>query len=121
MSDKKKVFPVIVWLQWMSIMAILAVIVAGNYMYSDYSLFYRVLIAFSMLIVAGGILYMTPQGYNLYKLALQARLELARVIWPTRPEIMQTFVAVMAVVGVVMLMLWMMDAFFSWLAFVLLG
>lgn len=121
MNIDKKTLPVVLWLQWIIIIVLLTAIVAGNYLYSEYSLFYRVLVASGMLLVAGGVLYTTVQGKNLYRLALQARLELSRVIWPTRPEIVQTFIAVMVVVGIVMLILWIMDSFFSWMAFVLLG
>ena len=121
MSEEKKLLPFVAWLQWFAIFAILGAIVAGNYLYSDYSLLYRSLIALGMVLVAGGILYTTPQGYNLFRLAMQARIELSRVVWPNRPEMVQTFIAVMAVVAIVMLLLWLMDSMFSWLAFLLLG
>ena len=121
MNIERKTLPVVLWGQWLLIIGLLTAVVVGNYIYSDFSLFYRVLVAIGILMVAGGIFYTTELGKNIYRLAMQARLELSRVIWPTRPEIFQTFIAVMAIVLIVMLMLWIMDAFFSWLAFVLLG
>ncbi len=121
MNTERKTLPALLWAQWLIIVVLLSAVVVGNYLYAEYSLFYRVLVALAVLLVAGGIFYTTEQGKNVYRLALQARLELSRVVWPTRPEIFQTFIAVMVVVGIVMLMLWIMDSFFSWLAFVLLG
>ncbi|MBE8182632.1 MAG: preprotein translocase subunit SecE [Candidatus Portiera sp.] len=121
MNTDRQTFSGLLWVQWLLIIALLSAVVVGNYIYSEFSLFYRVLVALGVLLVTGGIFYTTEQGKNLYRLALQARLELSRVVWPTRPEIVQTFIAVMVVVGIVMLILWIMDSFFSWLAFVLLG
>ena len=121
MNQVKKNSSFIVVMQWSAIFVILAFIVGGNYYYANYSLFYRVLAALGLLTVAGFVLWTTEQGKDVFKLMLQARIELSRVVWPTRPEILQTFVAVMAVVGIVMLMLWLMDSFFSWAAFLILG
>ena len=52
---------------------------------------------------------------------MQARIEIGRVVWPTRQEIMQTFVSVLAMVAFAMLLLWGLDSFFSWGASVFLG
>ena len=121
MNQERKQSSFVAAIQWSVIIAIMGIIVAGNYYYAEYSLFYRILAVLALLFIAGGILYTTEKGKSIFKLMLLARLELGRVIWPTRPEIVQTFAAVMAVVGVVMLMLWMMDSFFSWAAFLILG
>ena len=108
-------------LKWLIVVVLLGGIAAGNYLYFEVSLLFRVLGALGLCLVAGGIAYTTAQGQKVFKLALQARLELSRVIWPTRPELMQTFAAVLLVVGIVVLLLWVMDSVFSWMAFALLG
>ena len=108
-------------LKWLVIVMIGAVIVAGNYYYADYSLFYRVVVALLLLAVAGLIFYTTEEGKRTVQLMIQARLEIGRVVWPTRPEMAQTFIAVMLMVALAMLILWALDSLFAWGAATILG
>ena len=108
-------------LKWLVIVMIGAVIVAGNYYYADFSLFYRVVVALLLLAVAGLIFYTTEEGKRTVQLMIQARLEIGRVVWPTRPEMAQTFIAVMLMVALAMLILWALDSLFAWGAATILG
>lgn len=121
MGENLKQFSVITAAKWVVISGIGVLIVAGNYYYSFVSLFYRILIIMGLFVVAGGIFYTTEQGRAVFKLMMQARVEIGRVVWPTRPEIMQTFISVLMMVGFAMLLLWALDSFFSWGASVFLG
>ncbi len=107
--------------KWVAICIIMVAIVAGNYYYANYSVFYRVVLGLILLAVAGGIFYTTERGKKTVALMLQARLEIGRVIWPTRSEMMQTFISVILMVILVMLLLWGLDSIFAWAAAAILG
>jgi len=45
----------------------------------------------------------------------EARIEIRKVVWPTRPETIQTTLIVVAVVLVMALILWGLDTFLGWI------
>ncbi|WP_438879405.1 preprotein translocase subunit SecE, partial [Bacillus cereus group sp. Bce036] len=47
-------------------------------------------------------------------LAVSAKKEIQRVVWPTRPETIQTTAIVLVAVLVVGLMLWLIDTLLGW-------
>lgn len=63
----------------------------------------------------------THKGQRIWAFAREARMELRKVIWPTRPETVRTTLVVVAVVIVVALFLWGLDAFLLWAAGFLTG
>lgn len=58
--------------------------------------------------------YFTKPGQAAYAFAQAAKIELQKVVWPTRQETIQTTFIVMAMVGVTGLMLWVFDVFILW-------
>ena len=100
--------------KWVAIFAIGIIIIIGNYYYSSSLLIYRILVALGLLALAGAVFYTTEQGKSIFQLMLQARIEISRVVWPTRQEMTQTFVSVVMMVGLAMLILWGLDSLFSW-------
>ena len=120
-SRTNRVGALVTWLKWLILALIGLIIVVGNYYYADYSLFYRVVAALMLLAVAGVIFYTTEEGKRTVALMIQARMEIGRVVWPTRPEMVQTFIAVMLMVTLAMLILWALDSFFAWGAASILG
>ena len=121
MSERLEKLSVLTTAKWIAIVGIGVLMVAGNYYYDFVSLFYRILVGLGLLIVSGGIFYTTEQGKKVFKLMVQARVEISRVVWPTRPEIIQTFVSVVVMVALAMLLLWGLDSLFSWGASIFLG
>ncbi len=61
------------------------------------------------------IAYQTSQGKRIWALAQSARVELRKVVWPTRQETIRITMLVMAVVGITALFLWAVDSFLLWL------
>ena len=106
--------PIITVAKWVIICAIGIIIIAGNYYYSSSLLIYRILVALGLLALAGLVFYTTEQGKAVFQLMLKARIEISRVVWPTRQEMTQTFISVIVMVGVAMLILWGLDSLFSW-------
>jgi preprotein translocase subunit SecE len=57
---------------------------------------------------------MTAQGKAVIAFSKDARLELRKVVWPSRPETTQTTLMVIVLVIVMSLILWGIDTFLMW-------
>jgi preprotein translocase subunit SecE len=108
-------------LKWSVIWVLVAAGIAVNYYFSSVPLAYR---------LAGWLVFMcimlffaaqTHKGQRIWAFAREARMELRKVIWPTRQETVRTTLVVVAVVIVVALFLWGLDAFLLWAAGFLTG
>jgi preprotein translocase subunit SecE len=95
--------------------------IAQFYYFSEESQLYRVLALLGFVAVAMLVMYTTRIGYSTWIFARDARMEVRKVIWPTRQETMQTTLMVVVMVILVGIMLWIMDMFLRWAVFILTG
>jgi preprotein translocase subunit SecE len=76
-------------------------------------------IRFALWIVLAGILlglaYLTAQGKRFLTFVKSARMELYKVVWPTRDETVKTTAVVAVLVFAMSLILWMLDSFLLWI------
>lgn len=89
-----------------------ALIVAGLtlfYLFSEQSLLYRVLGLLALAGVAVFVAYQTSRGKNAAAFFRDARIEVRKVIWPTRAETMQTTLIVLVIVVIMGVFLWLLD------------
>ena len=97
------------WLKW----AIVAVIVAGGVYGNSYFAAEPLLIRTIGLLAAAGaagwIGAQTTKGRAFVNLCLEARVEIRKVVWPTRQETTQTTIVVLIVILIVALILWLLD------------
>lgn len=100
-------------LKWLVVFILVAVGVVGNQYFSAESVLYRVLGLVALGLAALGVALMTDRGRRFAILLKEARVELRKVVWPTRPELIQTTVIVIVFVLVVGLILWGMDSLIS--------
>jgi preprotein translocase subunit SecE len=82
---------------------------------------YRVLALVVLALIAGWIATRTEKGKAFVQLALEARTEIRKVVWPTRQETTQTTLIVVVVVVIVAIILWALDSTLSWLISLLIG
>ncbi len=108
-------------LKWVVVGVLLAGAIVGNAYYADQSLFYRVLALVLVGVAACALALKTSQGAAFVSLAKDARTEIRKVVWPTHQETTQTTLVVAAVVVVMALILWALDALLGWLASLLIG
>lgn len=109
-------------LKWLLVCLLVAVGIGGNMYYADqYALFYRVLALLGLAVVAGFIALQTARGIAFWELAKASKLEIRKVVWPTRQEAMQTTLVVVGFVLLVALMLWGLDSLLSWLLALAIG
>ncbi|WP_207062308.1 preprotein translocase subunit SecE [Motiliproteus sp. SC1-56] len=108
-------------LKWIVVVLLVAVGVAGNSYYSDQSLLYRVLALLALALVAGFVALQTAKGKAFFDLFKEAKLEIRKVVWPTRQETLQTTAIVVVFVLLVGLLLWAIDSLLSWIVSGVIG
>ena len=89
--------------------AILIAGIVGFYYYEAESQLYRVLGVVFMAGVAIAISSTTNLGQNLIGFGREARMEVRKVVWPTRQETVQTTLMVIVAVIVIGIFLWLID------------
>lgn len=95
-------------------LGLLGVGVVGFYMYPEQSLLYRVLGLVALAAIAVGVLYTTAVGQRTWQFAQDSRVELRKVVWPSRTEAIQTTLIVLAVVVLIGIFLWLLDTVLQW-------
>ena len=71
--------------------------------------------------VSGCVALQTAKGRSCWQLLKDARIEIRKVVWPTKAETRQTTLIVMAVVVAVGLLLWALDSLLSLLVSGIIG
>ncbi|NNC63563.1 MAG: preprotein translocase subunit SecE [Gammaproteobacteria bacterium] len=93
----------------------------GYYYYVDVATVIRalgVLVAFGLSVV---ILLQSAQGKSLWRFINASRVELRKVVWPTRDEAIQTTIAVFVFTLIMGVFFWLLDMFLLWLTRLLTG
>jgi preprotein translocase subunit SecE len=108
-------------LKWLLVAALVIVGVVGNQYFSAEPILYRVLALLVVAALAGVIALQTSKGKAFWVLAKEARVEIRKVVWPTRQETTQTTLIVVAVVLVMALLLWGLDSLLGWLVSLIVG
>ncbi|MBU3023557.1 preprotein translocase subunit SecE [Aestuariibacter sp. A3R04] len=96
-------------MKWLVIFALLAGLIAANHSFDEVSVLIRALVAVGVVVIAGFIAATTVKGSAFLTFAKESRMEVRKVIWPTRQETNQTTLIVMAATVIVGLLLWGLD------------
>jgi preprotein translocase subunit SecE len=107
--------------KWLLVAALVVVGVIGNQYFAAEPVLYRVLVLLALAAVAGFVALQTAKGRSFFVLAKEARLEIRKVVWPTRQETTQTTLIVVVVVLIMALMLWGLDSLLGWLVSMIVG
>jgi len=105
------------------VIAVLLVILSlgGFYYFSEASLLYRVLGLLAVVIAASAIAFTTARGKTLIAFMGGARMEVRKMVWPTRIETMQTTLIVIVMVALLAVILLIVDSILGWLVKLFLG
>ena len=98
------------WIKWI---AATALVVAGVYLnsyFSSESLLVRTIGLILVAGIAGWVASQTEKGSALIDLCLEARVEIRKVVWPSRQETTQTTIVVLIVIFIVAIILWLLDS-----------
>jgi preprotein translocase subunit SecE len=102
-----------------------AVILGGLYSYYYYE--FELALPLRVLIVLGGtgigitIGMMSTQGQRLWHFIQGSRVEIRKVVWPTKQETTQTAIAVFVFTLVMAVFFWLLDSGLLWLTRTLVG
>jgi len=102
-----------------------AVIIGGLYSYYYYE--FELALPLRVLIVLGGtgigitIGMMSTQGQRLWHFIQGSRVEIRKVVWPTKQETTQTAIAVFVFTLIMAVFFWLLDSGLLWLTRTLVG
>jgi preprotein translocase subunit SecE len=100
--------------KWLLVVAIILGGVYANTLFATEPVLYRAIAGLVLLGVAVAIMLQTALGKATWELAKESRVEIRKVVWPTRQETIQTTFIVVAVVIFVAFVLWLLDSGVSW-------
>ncbi|MDA9357406.1 preprotein translocase subunit SecE [Candidatus Thioglobus sp.] len=102
---------------WKTILAIL-IVVAGLALYYVNPLGFngltKVLITLVVFALAIIVFIKSDRGDQFIHFLKETRIELRKVVWPTRQETIKTTGIIMVAVIIIAIFLWIVDAFFTW-------
>jgi len=102
-----------------------AALVGGLYAYyyyeAEFAQAIRVLMVLSGTVAGIGIAMTSAQGQRLWHFIQGSRVEIRKVVWPTKQETTQTAIAVFVFTLVMMLFFWALDSGLLWLTRRLVG
>jgi preprotein translocase subunit SecE len=87
-------------------------LVGGLFAFYYFAEWYVLLRVFLLLAIGGAavaVAFQTQPGRQLWQFISDARMEVRKVVWPTRQETIQTTLVVMAMVVVLGILLWLFD------------
>jgi preprotein translocase subunit SecE len=84
------------------------------YYFADYPLVYRALSMVVVIALALTMILTTTLGHELMKFVKESRVEVRKMVWPSRQETMQATLVVIALVFIVGMILWILDMALLW-------
>ena len=119
--DKTEAFDLLDRVKWLGVIALVAGGIVGNWYFGEESLLLRAVVLVGLALAAGYLLYLTKRGKELWNLANESRVEIRRVVWPTREVTLQTTLIVIVLILIVALILWGLDSALSWVVKTAIG
>jgi len=107
--------------KWLLVAVLVLVSVFGNYYFEEQPVLYRFTGVLLVAIAAAFIFTRTLQGQSFLNLLKESRVEIKKVVWPTKQETMQTTVFVVLIVLFMSAVLWGFDTLLGFAISSLLG
>ncbi|QRN04851.1 preprotein translocase subunit SecE [Legionella sp. MW5194] len=98
---------------WLGILSLTAGAFFVTYYYS-YSAPVKIIIWIGWLVGCAILAFFTNKGQQVFEFANEAKVELQKVVWPSRQETVQTTSIVMIMVAVTGFILWGVDSAMMW-------
>ncbi len=95
--------------------------IAAYYVYEDESILLRAAGVIVATALAMFVAMQTDPGRTLWRFIQGSRIEIRKVVWPTRPETMRTTAAVIVFVLIMGVFFWGLDMFLFWATRTLTG
>ena len=115
MSDKaENVSNPLDTVKWVVVVLLLGGLVYAYGQYADVSVLYRAIAAVTTVVVALGIASTTMKGQTFLEFAKEARIEVRKVVWPERQDVVRMTLIILAATAFVGLMLYFIDMILVW-------
>jgi preprotein translocase subunit SecE len=95
--------------------------IVGYYYFEEESVLLRVAGVLAGVVLAAVIAMSTDRGQTLWHFIQGSRVELRKVVWPTRQETLQTTLTVFVFVLILSIFFWGLDFFLLWATRLLTG
>ena len=95
--------------KWILSLVIFAGSLFAFYYFDQYPIIYRVLGLIGVVLLDFAILFNTEKIKSLRVFTYDARVELKKVVWSTKAEVIQTTIIVFVVVIIMSVLLWLLD------------
>jgi len=89
--------------------------IVGYYLLEGQPLFLRILAVLAGAGLAIAVAYTTAVGRSIWQFTFDSRLEVKKMVWPTRQEATQTTLVVILLVILIGLFLWGVDSLLGWI------
>ena len=100
--------------QVFSVVLVVGGIAAFYYFAEQIQLIYRALGLIVIVAAVLGLMLTTELGRSVWAFIQESKVEVRKVVWPTKDETTRTTLLVFAMVTVVALILWLLDMFLFW-------
>ncbi len=100
---------------WLLVIVLVAAGAFANYYFREAVWAMRFASGIVLVCVLLGLAAFTSQGKRLWGFAKEARMELFKVVWPTRDETIKTTAVVAALVFLMAVILWALDSILLWI------
>lgn len=101
------------YLKWLVVVLIVVAAVVGNIYFDQYSAAIRAAAFIVIAIIALGLAATTNHGGVAWGFLKSARMEMRKVVWPSRQETIQMTLIVAVIVIITALLLWAFDSIFA--------
>ena len=99
---------------WFGI-ALIAILAFFENYYFDYTGPIKALFWIGWFVLTATLVFFTSKGKQLFAFAKESKIELQKVVWPTRQETIQTTSIVIVMVAVTGFVLWGIDSGMMWI------
>lgn len=107
--------------KWILVAVLLGGLVFAYTTYEDISVLYRALGAVAIVVIAGAIASTTVKGKSFLAFAKDARIEVRKVVWPTRQEVVRMTLVILAATALVGVLLYFIDMIIVWVVGLVTG
>lgn len=106
---------------WFSVGLLICIGVVASYLFKDIALSLRfsawIVLVSAILLIA----FQTKTGKTVWAFALDARIELRKIVWPSKDETIKTTMIIAGLVFIMALILWGVDSLLLWIVNLLTG
>ncbi|WP_348666480.1 preprotein translocase subunit SecE [Arsenophonus symbiont of Ornithomya chloropus] len=106
LKENERIFDIA---KWALVGLFLIIAIVGNYYFRQYSTILRTIAVVFMALFSVGLVLWTKKGKEILGFIQAAKIEIRKVIWPSRQETLQTTLVVALVTIVMSLILWGLD------------